>query len=314
VLKALGIIFIYLVSFSAVASEEIMFEGYYKITASDKPIGYTVQRYTYNSKSQQFTSKYYVYAKSPAGQVTESLTAVADNQFHPVSYKYTAVVGKALSSIDAQFKKQKQKQGWLMTYTAANGQQNQSFQKSISSDVFLSTFQVYLMLQKGLKPETKLNFSAISEEDGEVQPGEALVKIEPGFEGKGIYRVLTKFKGIMSIANVNAKGEVIIAQSPVQKIQQTLVSVPAEATNGFPFDQKAIRYVFGDIPRGKVNQLAINKEKSNASANTAIPSGGGAPGSPAPTSPTANGMSSDGSGQGIKINPPTTGSGSSQGQ
>ena len=267
------------------AADETMFEGYYRITASNKPIGYSIQRYSYNDKKKQFTSKYYVRAKSPAGTLTETLTAVANNQFHPVSYQYTSQVGSKVTSIDAHFKLTKS--NVAMTYTVNNGKQQQTFTKTISRDVFLSTFQVYLMLQKGLKAGTKFNFKAISEEDGEVRDGQAMVKNEPGFEDKGILRVLTKFKGIQSVANVNVKGEVIIAESPVQKIRQVLVPVPAEATKGFQFDTKAIKYVFGSIPTGQINQMVKNKKQAKASAAPA-------PGAKQESPPQ----------QAIKINPP----------
>ncbi|MEZ4870850.1 MAG: hypothetical protein R2827_01130 [Bdellovibrionales bacterium] len=287
----LTVLFLIFSGISVFAAEEIMFEGYYRVTASGKPIGYTIQRYTFDSTKKQFTSKYYVHAKSPVGMVTESLTAVSNDQFQPLSYQYTSQVGTQLKSIDAKF--EQTKTGQVMSYTVANGQQRQTLQQTLSKDVFLSTFQTYLMLQKGFNPGTKFDFEAISEEDGQVQKGQALIKQEPGFEDKGILRILSRFKNIESVANANIKGEVIIVESPVQKIKQVLTPVAADATKGFNFNTKTIRYVFGNIPTGQVNQMAMNKSQPEPANNSASAQ----PSEQESAAPMNN----------IKINPPKAG-------
>ncbi len=248
------IFLIILATATAQAKNDIIFDGYYRLLASNKPIGYVILSYEYDNKKKHFISKSYIRGNAQAGNLVESLVAVADQQFKPISYQHTSKMNKKIKTIDAKFTKTKS--GLKMSAVISDGKTNSQVARNIPKGVFLSTFQVFLMLQHGLTPGKKFSFKAISEEDAEVHSGQAYIKEQPGFEGKGILRVLNEFKGLKYISNLTKTGEILITESPVQKIQTQLVPTPVQATKGFAFDVSSIKLVFGQIPRGQHNVLA----------------------------------------------------------
>lgn len=236
---------------------DIVFEGYYKLLASSKQIGYVILRYEFNAKKKQFISKSFIRGVTGSGDLQESLVATSDDSFKPVSYHYTTKLNKTVKMIDAKFKKSKK--GFTMTAAISDGKASKTVTRPIPAGAFLSSFQVLMMLQNGLTVGKKYSFKAIAEEDAQVYSGEALIKKQKGFEKKGILRVLNKFKNTQYISNLTTTGEVLITESPVQKIQTQLVASPAEATKGFPYEVSSLKLIFGEVPRGQNNILARRK-------------------------------------------------------
>lgn len=261
-MKLVSLLVVLLLPLFSHAKNDVIFEGYYRLLASNVPVGYVITRYEYNSKKKQFLTKSYIRGNSKIGNLQESLVAISDNQFKPVSYQYTSKMNKAAKSIDAKFKKTKA--GFNMTASIFNAGTRSSVTKQIPKGVFLSSFQVLVMLQNGLTPGKKYTFNAISEEDAEISAGESYIKEQTGFEGKGILRILNQFKGSKYVSNVTKDGEVLITESPLQKIQTQLVAMPADATKGFPYDISSLKLIFGDIPRGQKNVLARNRLAAQA--------------------------------------------------
>lgn len=258
-MQLFSLLIVLLLSQISLAKNDVIFEGYYKLLASKKAVGYVVLRYEFDKDKKQFFSKSYIRGNAQAGNLQESLIAVSDDQFRPINYKYTSSMNNSLKSIDAKFKKTKS--GSKMTAVISDGKSSKTINKDIDKKTFLSTFQVFLMLQKGLTPGTQFDFTAISEEDASVHSGVAKIKTQAGFEGKGILRVENVFNGSKYISNLNKDGEILITEAPAHKIQTQLVAMPAEATKGFPYDLKSLKLIFGDIPRGQKNVLARNRLK-----------------------------------------------------
>lgn len=240
------------------AKKEVMFEGYFKINVGEKHVGYTVQRYEFDSKKKQFHSVYYIQTSPEAGGINESLEAVADDKFQPVSYSYTTKVGDSIKLIDAKFEK------GVMTATIGNGKVSQKVQKKLAPGTFLSTFLAYLMLQKGYEVGKKYSYQAIAEENAEVYPGEALIKETLKFKGKDALRILNSYKGSQFVSYVSPKGEIFGTTSPVQKITTELVTQPAEATQGLMVPTKTLKKLFHTFPRGGVHPFASNVETKNS--------------------------------------------------
>jgi hypothetical protein len=235
--------------FATWAKSEVMFEGYSKISVGDKHVGYTIQRYEFDAKKKQFKSTYFIQTSADAGGINESLVALADDKFQPISYQYTAKVGATIKIIDAKFDK------GVMSATIGNGKVSQNLQKKIAPGVFLSTFLGYLMLQKGYEVGKKFSYTAVAEEDAEVYKGEALIKEQARFKDQDVFRILNTFKDAQFVSYVNPKGEVFGTTSPVQKIATELVAQPAEATQGLLLPAPSLKILFQGVPRGNVHSI-----------------------------------------------------------
>lgn len=258
-----GIFWLTFSLYSHLAQADVIFEGYAKVNAGSKQIGYYIQRYEFDPKKKQFISINFIRTNPAGGDITESLKAVANDKFEPVSYQYTSKVGNNIKTIDAKFK------GKTMEFVVSNGQQKNSFTRKLPDGTFLSTFLQYLMLQNGYSVGKKFVYSAISEEDGEVHSGEAYIKEEMDFLGVKGFRILNKFKGSQFISFVTPKGEVLGTVSPVQDISTELVKSPAEATTGQLVQNKTLQLLFGKVPEGKINALVPSSPKPEAKPDSA---------------------------------------------
>lgn len=232
------------------ANAEIMFEGYSAVRSGSTPIGYTILRYEFDAKKKQFTSTSFLKTNAAGNNVTESLKAVSNDKFQPISYSYTTKVGDTVKIIDAKFTNNE------MNATISDGKNIQKVKVPVKKGTFLSTFLGYLMLQNGYKVDKKFTYSAIAEEDGAAYSGEAFIKAEEDFKGQKTFRILNKFKGAEFISFVNPKGEVIGTVSPLQDISTELMATPAEATKGLVVPADALKTLFGSVPSGKTNSVA----------------------------------------------------------
>ena len=229
---------------------KVLFEGYYKIKSQGKHVGFTVHRYEFKPKKKQFHSTYYIRTNPQAGDIKESLKAVADHKFHPISYQYTSQVKNKVKTIDAQFKGQK------MTAMVSNGKTKNKVTRKIPKNSFLSTFLGYLMLQQGYKKGKNFSYKAIAEEDAKAYKGQALIKSEVKHRGQKAYRILNTFKNQKFVSLVSPKGEIFKTHSPVQQISTEIVSSPSQATKGLKVNSKALKILFGSVPSGQKHSLA----------------------------------------------------------
>jgi hypothetical protein len=232
------------------AKAEVIFEGYGKINAGSRHVGFYVQRYEFDPKKKEFVSVYLIKTDPAGGDISESLKAVSNDKFQPLSYQYTSKAGNTVKVIDAKFK------GQTMNYTLFDGKTKQNLTRQIPKGTFLSTFTQYLMLQQGYEIGKKFSFNAIAEEEAAVFPGEAFIKEEMDFKDVKGFRVLYDFKNSKFIAFFTPKGEVLGTVSPVQDITTELVANPAEATMGNLVQNKTLQLLFGKVPEGKINALA----------------------------------------------------------
>jgi hypothetical protein len=310
-----------------VARADLLFEGYYKVISAGVPVGYYVQNYEYDAKKKQFISRYYIRTNALGGNLAESLIARADEKYFPISYQYTANADGLSKTIDATFKRagpssrdqlraagskksqevasKRGAQGgvpedhdaMVMNATMTEGGQRQVIDRRLPKGAFLSTFLGYLMLQKGLSPNTKFDYVAIAEEDGKTYEGSALVKESVTERDFAAYRIINSFKGARFVSVITVKGEVLSTRSPLQQLATELVAVPVEATAQFPYLEQTLRLIFGRVPDGKKNALAerrLNKLESLAAPAAPAPAPAKAPVSaPAPAAP-APGASDEG--------------------
>jgi hypothetical protein len=234
---------------SAVA--EPIFEGYYRLSLADAPIGYFIQRYDLNQKDKTFTSTYYLYTKTADGTTTESLNAKASEKLEPLSFQYTMLEGKKTKVIDAFVKGKK-----LVMKIVENGKTTAK-EIPMTNDTFFSTFLSHLMLRnpKGMQVGNKFTYTAIAEEDGMAYKGEAFVKEQVKERGFDTFRTLNTFKKQEFVNWVNFKGEALKTQVPAVALSAELVADPKDAYKNMDFNQASIKLLFGGIPEGKINML-----------------------------------------------------------
>lgn len=288
-------------SLSTPATAEVMFEGYSTVRSGQTTIGYTILRYEFDAKKKQFTSTSFLKTNAAGNNVTESLKAVSNDKFQPISYSYTTKVGDTIKTIDAKFANNE------MTATVGDGKTSQKVKVPVKKGTFLSTFLGYLMLQNGYKIDKKFTYSAIAEEDGAAYSGEAFIKAEEDFKGQKTFRILNTFKGAEFVSFVNPKGEVIGTVSPLQDISTELMATAAEATKGMVVPSDALKTLFGSVPAGKVNSLA-NKANTLSAVPAEIPYGAPASTGSAPTPSVGKAAAPQDGPPAVKITPPKEGS------
>lgn len=228
---------------------ETMFEGYYQIRVGGVHSGYVIQKYEFDSKKKLFTSIYYIRTNPLAGNITESLKALSNDKFEPISYQYTSKTGETVKTIDATFK------GNKMLAVISDGKLGNKVEKEFAKGTFLSTFLAYMMLSKGISKGKVYSYSGIAEEDAAVYNGKAMIQDNVKEAPVPAYKVLNDFKSTKFISIMSQKGEVLETKSPVQQIETRLVKTPVEATKGFQIDSKSLSLLFGSIPTGKTNEL-----------------------------------------------------------
>lgn len=245
---------------------DILFEGYSKVTSEQKHIGFTISRYEFNSKKNQFISTYFTKIGTGQGEVTESLKAVADSDLNPISYEYTQLAGTNTKTIDAKFN------GLKFTGVITENGNSKKINKNIEKGTFLSTFLVYLILKSktGLQSDTTYEYKAIAEEDGDVVSGKAVIGKLESFTGVSAYKVLNTFKDVPFISFVSERGEVIGTQADSHGIHTHLMAKPSEATQGFKINESVMKSLFGEIPKGLNNVLSKRSSELLKSPETMI--------------------------------------------
>lgn len=229
-----------------IVSANVMFEGYSVIEVGSARLGFVVQRYEFDDKKKQFTSTYLIKTKD----VTESLKAVANDKFQPISYQYTSKTGDQVKMIDAKFKNN------MMVGTIGDGKTSKKISRKLEGGVFLSSFLGYLMLQKGIGVGKNFVYKAVAEEDGEVFPGEAWIKEETQYNGHKAYKIENKFKNSGFTSFVTPRGEVLATASDDSNLRTELKSRANDATSGFVVPTETLKILFGSVPVGATHSLA----------------------------------------------------------
>lgn len=267
-IKALILLLILIIAKTSFAStEKVIFEGYYRVLAGERHVGYVIHRYSFDEKNKRFRSTYYLRTNQLGGDITESLDAHSDDKFKPISYQFTQVIGSAIKIIDAKFT------GLTMQATVSNGHSSNKISKTFPKGSFLSTFLGYLMLQKGMGTDKHYEYLGIAEEDAQTYKGNAYIRqnmVEKN--GMKLFKVLNIFKNTKFSSLINESGEVFSTHSPVQKISSELVSLPAQATKNIPVSRQHLMKLFGNIPAGNIHSFSIlqnfNKKKFEDQAPT----------------------------------------------
>lgn len=242
---------------SQAAHADLLFEGYSKVVSGGVPVGYSILRYEFDSKKKQFIGTSFLKTGALGSDITESLKTVCDQDFNPIQYEYTSIVGKKTKTIDAKFEK-----GKMIAAVTDDGKKS-SIRLDIPKGTFLSSFLAYLMLKSktGLRLKEKYVYSAIAEEDGAISKGEAFVSAEETHMGFRAFKVLNKFKDIKFISYITERGEMLSTSSPASGVGTELMAKPGDAVGQFGTSSTILRNLFGDVPKGTdniVSKAALN--------------------------------------------------------
>ena len=243
----------------------MLFEAWSKVILGGVHVGFIVQRYEFDPKKKEFVGAYYLKTSAIAGSVTESLKARADSGLKPVSYQYTELINGKAKTIDATFPN-----NTLVAVVNEVGKQPVTIRKQYPKGTFLSTFLIYTMLsaKDGIKSGARYVYNAIAEEDAGVYPGEATVVGTEQVGGLAAMKVFNTFKETRFVSYITSKGEPISTRSPVQSLATEVVATMDEAVKGQNFSPSAVTAVFGDLPQGKVNPVAMKSATSQAAPVT----------------------------------------------
>jgi len=255
VLKKTVLIFIAALSFCSQLQANVLFEGYFKITLGAEHIGYSVQRYEYDSAKKQFTAKTFLKLNEKAGDQTDSLVAISGSGMEPISYQFTSMSGKEIKTVDATFKNEK------IIATIKEKGKTKKINNKLPKGTFLGSFLNFVMLKSpsGIKTDSKYDYQAIAEEDATIEKGQAVVTTKEDYKGFSAYKVSNTFKDQKWNYSMSEKGEYFLAKSPALNLQLELVAQSSLATQGMIVPQQIIKSLFGDIPLGVNNTLAQKK-------------------------------------------------------
>lgn len=253
------------------AFSQTLFEGYAKVLVGNVHVGYSIQKYEFDSKKKQFKATTFLKTNEVGGNITESLLAVADENLNPLSYKFTTLQGKTPKTIDASFSKGR------MNATVTDGGKKSTIRLDAPKGTFLSSFLGYMILRSptGLKAETRFEFQAIAEEDGSLEKGVATVSTREDFFGIPAFKVMNDFKNVKFISQVSEKGEVFATRVPALSIVTELTATAEEATQGHSVPSAVIKSLFGEIPRGLTNALSERGKNPTPGKTQGIPGGQG---------------------------------------
>ncbi len=229
---------------STFSQASVLQEGWYKIIMGGQHIGFVVLRYEFNESKKQFVATSFTQTNQLGGNLKESLIATSAQNLDPVSYQFTSTVGQLVKTIDASFLK------GVLSAKVSEGGKVESIQNKLQKGTFLSQFLIYVVLQnpKGLKVGNRFAYSAVAEEDGKAQEGEAFVSGMEKVNGVDTYKILNTFKGAKYVSYVTPKGLILLTKSPTQSLSTELTASMEDATKGLDVNKKTLTLLFKNLP------------------------------------------------------------------
>jgi hypothetical protein len=237
-------------------AQELLFEGYYKISQNKKHIGYQIQRYEVLPNGF-IKHTAYTQIETPAGITRESLTSQSTETLKPVSYSYTSLGGGQSLTIDAEsLASQSNSEKLVLKIKKSTSGKMQTQELAVPAGGFLSNLLVYAILKspEGLKTGTTYSYQTLAEEKAQIIGGKAQVSEETLFRDRIPSLVVTNdFEGVKYRSFVTARGEVLETSATSLGIQVSLVPTREEAIGQVPFAENIIKALFGQIPKGEQN-------------------------------------------------------------
>lgn len=279
------VIFLFL-SLMANAKEPVLFEGYYRVMKSGQHVGYYIMKHEFDAKKKQFIASTFMRLEG-TDDTTESVRAVANEEFYPISFSYTAAAAGMTRTIDVKADKGK------MVGTLTHMGTTEKISKPLPKGSISSLFLIYAMLRspQGLKANSVFNYDAVAEELAEVHKGNVQVGATEDIDGIKAMRIENTFLESKSSNLVTERGEVLMTISPTQKISIELMAKPENAYGSFRLQTSLLKAHFGKLPEGLMNPYSKSNRPDAALPAIESSSSGSKPASPTGTSGKAVGTS-----------------------
>ncbi len=252
-LKLGRLLFVVVTLFSllAKANDPVLFEGYYRVMKGGEHAGYFIMKHEFDAKKKQFVATTFMRLEG-TDDTTESVRAVATEDFRPISYSYTAAAAGMTRTIDVRADKTK------MTGTITHMGSVEKISKPLSKNAISSLFLVYAILRspQGLKANSSFDYEAVAEELAEVHKGNVKVGGSEDVAGMKALKIENTFLDTKSTNLVTDRGEVLATISPTQKISIELMAKPENAYGNYRLQTSLLKALFGSVPEGKNNPVS----------------------------------------------------------
>lgn len=241
---------------------EVLFEGYYRVLSFNKHVGFLIVRSEIDSVKKEFKYTSYLKLGKNGFNYTESLSAISDLSFKPISYEYTMLDKGNGLIFDLQFKEDKKSKtrkisGHKIETSAGKPTKKTNLVGELPEGVFLASSLYYVILSNptGLKPNINFKFKAFAEEQGKIFEGQSTVTNEKiKFNNVQAYKVKNEYAGSQYENTITEKGE-ILSSTTTAGISSELVATTSQATEGLSVDEKVLKKLFGNIPKGISNKI-----------------------------------------------------------
>lgn len=222
---------------------KVIHQYYQKISSNNTHIGYAIVREEHFPKKKQVVVTTFVKTNSNGGDITEGLKAYAsDSKLAPISYQYTAIIGKNTKTIDAVVRDN------TLFATITEGKSKKTLQKKLTPHSFFSSFLLPRILRKGLAKGKNYKFDAVAEEDAALLTGRLQVVEEAKYKGQDVYRVLNDYKQNRFYSFVTPTGKILKTENPITKIHTETVDSKDLAVGDISFPEAILKTLFDKIP------------------------------------------------------------------
>ncbi len=228
--------------FSPLLWADILHEGWYKVESTGVHVGYVVMRTEYLPNKKQFRLTQFLKTNEAGGNIVESLQAISNQNFKPISYQYRSVSAGKPKTIDAVVKNN------VLQATINEEGQTKSANFSLTKGSFFSSFLTQMILKNGLSVGNVYDYTAIAEEEAVEAKGRAEVKELTKYQGNEAFRIINDFKQSRFNSFLSAKGMAFATHAPLHGLRTSLMPSRSAATANIPVNFDNIKALFGNVP------------------------------------------------------------------
>lgn len=246
-----------LVLFSALsfAESNILFEGNYQLFHDDQPIGWSIERFYFDSDSKTYNHLSFTKAEYLGKTYSEKIKAVSTESFKPQSLHYESLEGNNKKIIKASIKKNK-----ISIATTTNGN-NKTTSKKLPKGAFFSSFLKMMLINNKLQLNKEMKYSVLIEETADILTGKSIATEKIKVKGQWTYKVYTQITDSSMTFYINKKADILRAEQPQLHLTSELQKQLKPKIRKNLWSDKDLKNWFGNIPTGNINSLNIKAQK-----------------------------------------------------
>ncbi len=239
-----------------IARAEIQFEGYYRIEADAKHVGFAVVRWERDPPSKNEIVKYFLHTADLENVMHRILsTEVFDPAFRPVRYEQEESTDDKPSKYVVSFRKG----GLFDVAYQAKGFSQEKKTGDIPEGAFLSQ-EINRVLAANKPAKGKVyKYLALNESKAVFMDGQVSVLDSKKIGGHTVYRMFDDFNVPPEEIWMLDNGQILKLKAPDRNVTCTLVHGADEAIGSLEFNRSELIKLFGEIPRGTMNPVSTGK-------------------------------------------------------